>query len=323
MATTPGQTVLATGRIVWGHPFKGTPKVDDNNQPVIDAETGTQILEFGFGLAIPKSQFTEQNMVPGGSAEIWKVMHEQAYLAFGNQQPPANFSWKYKDGDTVDHNGKPFADRPGYKDHLVFALSTRIPFEVVKYNEQIQKYYPVNEGVKCGDYVQVQVSIKAHAGNPQKRGSKGGVYFNPLAVLFLGYGEEIITGPSAEQRFGNRPPAMPQGASATPLAPMNSPLGAAPQAQGMPQVSQGMGMPQVNQGMPAQMPQAQQYQQPAATMPAPVHHQQADPNYAVIPQHLHPQAPPQMPQATQQYQQPVAPAQGMPMPGGFPMPGAR
>ncbi len=350
--TTAAATVLATGRIVWGDLFKGTPKLDDNDQPVMDPETGAQVIEYSFGLAIPKSEFTQDKMGPGGPAEIWAVMQRQAMLAYGNQQPPQNFSWKYKDGDAYDHNNKPFAERKGYAGHLVFALSTRIPFEVVKWDDATKKYYPVREGVKCGDYVQVQLNIKAHSGNPQKRNSKGGVYLNPLAALFVGYGEEIVNGPTAEMRFGAQAPALPPGASATPLAPANSPLGGP--VPGMP----GMGQQQVSNGFPAPsaipahgampglpgqaapthgMPtggapngfgngaypqqgaaHGHQQQPGMPAMPGPGA-QQVDPNYQVLPPHLQPQTQ-QMPGA---HTGSVPAGNGFPQPGGFPMPGGR
>lgn len=347
--TTAAATVLATGRIVWGDLFKGTPKLDDNDQPVIDPETGAQVIEYSFGLAIPKSEFTQDKMGPGGPAEIWAVMQRQAMLAYGNQQPPQKFSWKYKDGDGFDHNNKPFAEREGYAGHLVFALSTRIPFEVVKWDDATKKYYPVREGIKCGDYVQVQLNIKAHSGNPQKRNAVGGVYLNPLAALFVGYGKEIVNGPTAEMRFGNQAPTLPPGASATPLAPANSPLGGPVQGMpGMGQVTPGLnsapsfpqstpqgampglpgqaapthGMPAGgtpngfgNGAYPAQGGTQSAQQQPGMpAMPAPGA-QQVDPNYQVLPPHLQPQ--------TQQMPGASTVVQGFPQPGGFPMPGGR
>ena len=347
MSTTAAQVTLVTGRVVWGDLFKGTPKLDDNDQPVIDPETGNQVIEYAFGLAVPKLEFTQDKMGPGGPAEIWAIMQRQAALAYGNQQPPDGFSWKYKDGDGRDHNGKPFADRKGYAGHFIFTMSTRIPFEVVKWNNDTQRYYPVREGVKCGDYVQVQVNIKAHSGNPSKRNSKGGVYLNPLAVLFVGFGEEIVNGPTAEMRFGSAPPALPPGASATPLAPANSPLQGMPGVQqagqqqmtpaygGYPQNTQAQ---QVPYGMPG--PSAPQVapvlQTPSMPVPGMQQHPmaQVDPNYGVLPPHLQPQAqqmPGVQPVVNQQAAYGSVPAQsmvlpsngGMPMPGGFPMPGQR
>lgn len=363
MSTTAAQVTLVTGRVVWGDLFKGTPKLDDNDQPVIDPETGNQVIEYAFGLAVPKSEFTQDKMGPGGPAEIWAIMQRQAMLAYGNQQPPDGFSWKYKDGDGRDHNGKPFADRKGYAGHFVFTMSTRIPFEVVKWNGDTQRYYPVREGVKCGDYVQVQVNIKAHSGNPQKRNSKGGVYLNPLAVLFVGFGEEIVNGPTAEMRFGSQPPALPPGASATPLAPANSPLlampgvpqggqqqmapayGGYPQNNQAPQAPYGMPGPSVPQVAPVlqatpSMPVPGMPQQPMAQAPgngyaqAPQGVAQVDPNYGVLPPHLQPQAQQMpgaqgvaMPMVNQQSHGVPSVSQpsngGMPMPGGFPMPGQR
>jgi len=154
----------------------------------------------------------------------------------------------------------------------------------------------INEGIKCGDYVNVQLTINSHTG------VNAGLYLNPNAVQFLGYGPEIINAPSADVIFGTQAPQMPQGASATPLAPA------------------GMIQPQ---GVPA-MQQA-----------PPVMQQQAAPHFGVVPQHLQQAAQP--PAFTQQapqgfpapqapvFQQPATPQgfgtpQGAPVPQGFPIP---
>ena len=239
--------------------------------------TGLQRVQYSFGLAVPKTELVEANMVPGGSAEIWKVIHEQAQLAYGNAQVPPTFSWKYKDGDGVDHNGIPFSQREGHAGHIIFAFSTYFPVEVVKWNEQTKQYVSIKEGVKCGDYVQVQVNVKAHSGNPSIKGSKGGLFLNPQAVLFLGYGQEIVSKPAAGSIFGFGAPKIPVGASATPVGPVNSPIAVAPAAPVAP-----TGISQTVE----------------TVGPAPVAAPQAPaPNFGVLPPHLQQQA--QAPQAPQ------------------------
>lgn len=308
-----GRSVMVQGRIVWvnGDLFKGRPKLDMNTkQPVIDQKTGQQVIEYGFGLAVPKTLFTQENMAVGRPAEIWAAMYEEAFQLYPNRQLPPAFALKFKDGDGIDDKGVSFAQREGYAGHYVFALTTRLPIKFFRFenNSNIQ----VNEGIKCGDYVNVQVQIKAHGAVGT---AKPGLYLNPMAVQFLGYGKEIINTPSGDQIFGVAAPAMPVGASATPIAPA------------------GMLVPQ---GVPQAAPQPPAYQQPQAAPVAPV------PHYGVVPTHLQPPQPVPMgpvqpiapvmpptvpgvptqpayaaPQAPM-YQQPQAAPVG---PAGFPMPG--
>lgn len=276
--TSSGKTVMVQGRIVWvaGDLFKGKQRTDDKTrQPIMNAD-GTPSIEYGFGLAVPKSAL--QQGQPG--YELWAAMHEEAAQIFPSRQYPPAFAWKYKDGDGVDHNGAPFSQREGHAGHIVFALTTRIPIKFFRHENGAN--IMINEGIKCGDYVQVQVQVKAHGAVGQ---GKPGLYLNPLAALFLGYGKEIVNTPSGDQIFGTQAPQIPVGASATPIAPTNAPL------------------------VPTQ-----QYGQPAAT-PSPIpgfgaasvpQQPAVQPYYNVIPPTHQPQ-----PVATAQ-------PQNMPMPAGIP-----
>lgn len=300
-STNEGKSIMVQGRIVWvaGNLFQGKPKVDQQTkQPIIDQKTGRQKVEYGFGLAVPKNLCND----------IWAVMHEMAYTIYPSRQLPPGFAMKYKDGDAIDHRGQSFNQREGYAGHLVFSCTTSIPIKFFKYDNG--QNFQINEGIKCGDYVNVQLNIKAH---PSTGGnSKPGLYLNPNAVQFLGFGEEIINSPSGDDIFGNSAPVMPAGASATPIAP-----------PGM------LVPPGQQQAYPP--PQQPSYQQPAPAAPqAP-----AQPHYGVLPQIHQPQQqapvpqmvpPPQYgaPQGFPQQPVPAAPASnqyGQPMtqqqPAGF------
>lgn len=243
MATGQGRNVMVQGRIVWtsGDLFAGKAKTDFNTkQPVIDTKTGQQKKEYGFGLAVPKSVLAQGG--PGQPGEIWTAIHEEAFTLFPNRQLPPAFAMKYKDGDGIDDKGQSFALREGHAGHLIFACTTSLPIKYYK-NENGQNFQ-INEGIKCGDYVNVQLSIKAH---PAVGQAKGGLYLNPNAVQFLGFGKEIVNAPTGDQIFGTAAPAIPQGASATPIAPpgmivpQGSPFAAPPQnPQGF---AQGAGAP--------------------------------------------------------------------------------
>jgi hypothetical protein len=212
--TTEGQTVMVQGRIVWvsGDLFAGKTKTEFNtNRPKLN-DQGEQMKEYGFGLAVPKEVFAQTG--PGTPGHIWAAIHEERAKLYPSGQFPPGFSMKYKDGDGVDHQGQPYSSREGYADHLIFALNTSIPIKFFRWenNQNIQ----VNEGIKCGDYVKVQVLVKAHGAIGQ---GKPGLYLNPNAVQFIGYGKEIINSPSGDQIFGAGQPEIPAGASAMPVGP--------------------------------------------------------------------------------------------------------
>src|SRR5690606_5737068 len=93
---------------------------------------------------------------------------------------PPDFAMKYKDGDAVDHNGKPFADREGYAGHLILVCTTQIPIKWFVYEGG--NNILVNTGIKCGDYIEAQLNLKAH---PAKGRGKAGLYLNPSAARLI------------------------------------------------------------------------------------------------------------------------------------------
>jgi hypothetical protein len=321
---TNGKAVMTCGRIVWtsGDLFKGKQKVDDNTRQPIFAQDGKPVMGYGFGLAIPKSAFG-----PGGAGEaLWNAMYEQAYEIYPSRQLPPDFAFKYKDGDGVDHNGQPFAQRAGHAGHLVFAMTTRLPIKFFRFESTGNVL--VNDGIKNGDFVNVQVMVKAHAAVGR---GKPGLYLNPMAVQFLGFGEAIINTPSGDQIFGNQAPPLPPGASATPIAPagMLVPTGAPPSFAGAPQVP-AYGAPPVAPQAPAAAPTQphygvlpQQFQQPP-TAPQPAPSMSQAPAYgappAYPPQASAPAAAPGYPAAPPSYPAPAAPAAypGTQAPTGYP-----
>ena len=305
-----GKSVMVTGRIVWvsGDLFKGRAKTEFGSNVQKIGKDGQPMMEYGFGLAVPKEVATQTGQ--GQPGEIFAAMMEEAYKLYPNRQLPPQFAMKFKDGDGVDDKGQPFALRAGYKGCYVLSLTSGLP---IKYFVQENGMnMQVDQGIKCGDYVMVQVRVKAHgaigAGKP-------GLYLNPQMALRVGFGEEIINAPSADQVFGTAPIAPPAGASAMPVGP------------------QGFGQqmaPQAPQGFPTAMPQAQGFGQPVMPQQAPM----PQPHYGVLPQAHQPAMPQVAPQgfptAMPQQQMPMQQAvpQGFPgmpqqqqqpaMPGGFP-----
>lgn len=276
MTTTQGQSVMVAGRIVWtsGDLFKGKVKLDPNTrQPKIDTKTGAKVIEYGFGLAVPKSSLKQEQ------GNIWFAMHQEAAAIYPNGMPPS-FAMKFKDGDGVDDKGIPFSAREGYAGHIVIACTTQIPIKYFRWENNTNMQ--VNEGFKNGDYVEAQLLVKAHG--PVGQG-KPGLYINPMAVRFLGYGAPIVNTPSGDDVFGMTAPVVPQGASATPIG------GGQPVMVAMPAPG-GFAMPS-----PAQ-----------PLMPA-------QPHYGVLPNAHQPPAVPGSAAAPVAYPQPTA---AMPMPPQFP-----
>lgn len=276
MSNTAGRTVMVQGRLVWTSGktvFEGKPKVNKTTkQPVLD-RNNQQAVEYGFGIAVPKSALTNDQ------DNIWFAQHAEAQLLYQGGQVPPKFAWKRKDGDIdVDEKGQPYSKREGYAGCMVFACTTTIPIKFFRH--EAGHNIMINEGIKCGDYVQVQLNIKAH---PPLNGGNPGLYMNPQAVLFLGYGTEIVSqAASGNDIFGTQAPALPPGASAMPIAPQG----------GAPLVSTG-GFPPFN--IQQQQAPAPQFQAPNVAPQMIQQHQAAapqapQPHYGILPQAHQPQA---------------------------------
>ena len=259
--------ITPVGRIVWGNPLNGKPKLNQQQQPVLN-DQGQPVTQWAFGVAFNKSE----------CAQLFQAMQQESSILFPNGVPQ-NFAWKFKDGDGLDDQGKPFNTREGYAGCIVLSIVTEAfaPRVVRLVGGAYQQWTEV----KCGDYVRVAIGIKAHAGKAGVRGSVPGLYINPQCVEFIGFGQEIVSGPDAMSLFGGASVAMPNGASATPLAPLN-PMPMQPAGmpgmlpQGQPMQPAGMpgmmpqGQPMQPAGMPGMMPgnlQTQVSAQPAVNMP--------------------------------------------------------
>ena len=224
----PQEIKTTVGRIVWGNPQKLTQKKDDDGNVIY--KDGQPVMVCSFGLAIPKADFL---------ATVWPAMAAEAATIFPNGVPQ-KFSWKYKDGDGVDGNGKPYSAREGYAGCYVLSISTELGLiNCVKLNASGNGYEAMPaDSIKTGDYVVAALNLKAN--KPQNASHTPGLYVNPQLVLFIGYGQPIYSGPDAQTLFGGQQYALPPGASATPIAPANAP--GMPGQQPMP-------------GMPGQQPQ--------------------------------------------------------------------
>lgn len=205
-------------RIVWGNPTIGRPKKDDSGKPV--TKDGQPVIEYSFGLAIPKGEFG-----PVGDA-----MQAEAVAVCGAGQPiPSEFAFKMKDGDTdKDKKGNPLNLKPGYAGCYVVACNTEIPVRCYKHDGS--KWVQVTDGIKTGDFGRAELQIRGHGAKPNARGSKPGLYINPDQFVLDGYGDAIVNAANPDDAFGAGPVALPAGASATPNASAPMPPATTPAA---------------------------------------------------------------------------------------------
>lgn len=218
------QQFIIQGRIVWGHPSKGRPKKDvRTKQPII--KDGQPVTQYAFGVAIDKNTF---------AAQVWPQLQAEARAAFPNGAPP-NFTYKFKDGDTVDAKGQPYSAREGYAGHCVMTIATE-GFAPTVYKQEGGSYRQLSpEEIKCGDFVAVSLTIKY---NGAVSPNTPGLYLNPQGVVLIGYGQEIVSsGADPDELFQGFKPQHFAGMSATPVmssAPLPTAMNVAPTAPAMP-----------------------------------------------------------------------------------------
>jgi len=236
------------GRLISGDPW--TKQTTDANNREIPPEKQS----FWFAVAIEKN-------APGMN-EMLGLMFKAAQAGYG-QAPQimaqinmglaaTAFSWKIVDGDEMRANPTTGAQEPRWKHGQgcwVVKFSTTLPIASAKYQGGVPTYCDPSE-IKRGYYVTVPFSTSAN-GNMDHT---AGVYLNPQTVCLVGFGPEIVGGPSLEQQLGAGPgeympagmtqtPQLPSGAAQAAPAPAPTP---APAPSGMPApatVGNGSGMP--------------------------------------------------------------------------------
>ena len=243
------------GRLISGDPW--TKQTTDANNREIPPEKQS----FWFAVAIEKN-------APGMN-EMLGLMFKAAQAGYG-QAPQVMaqinmglaataFSWKIVDGDEMRANATTGEQELRWKHGQgcwVVKFSTTLPIASAKFMGGVPTYCDPSE-IKRGYFVTVPFSTSAN-GNMDHT---AGVYLNPQTVCLVGFGAEIVGGPSLEQQLGAGPGAyMPAGMSQTPQLPSGAAQAApAPAPSGMPAPAP-PGMPQ-----PAQAPaQYGGYMTPAA-----------------------------------------------------------
>jgi len=324
----PVQT-LPVGRLVYGHPSKKIQKTDTQRKPVM--KDGQPVFVHQFGVAYPKNVFNEQ---------IWPIMYHAAKAVFQGYEPPLPpttlFSYKFKDGDGVDKQMRPYSAREGYAGHCVVHFETQFDLLAYRQNTQTGGWDQITENdYKTGDYIAVNCSIEGN--KPDNAAHTPGLFINPQGVLLMGHGPAIINAPSADQMFGGvnvgtlPPGALPPGSMPAVPAGAPNPPGfggsvAAPPVYAQPPQAAPVAPPQY-QPQPApvvappvyqQQPAAPVYAQPPQAAPAaPVY----PPAYDVVQNATGQPIPGAAPAYAPQPGQPQAPQyQPQPAPGGVPLP---
>jgi len=238
------------GRLISGDPWvKQT--TDANNRPIPEDKQS-----YWFAVAIEKNAPGMNEMLglmfKAAQAGYGQAAHIMAQINMG--LAATAFSWKIADGDEMRANPTTGALEPRWKHGKgcwIAKFSTTLQIASAKYNGAVPTYCDPSE-IKRGYYVTVPFSTSAN-GNTDHT---AGIYLNPQTVCLVGFGAEIVGGPSLEQQLGAGPGAyVPAGMTQTPQLPS----GAAPAPSGMPAPAP------APSGMPAPQPQTSGMPTPAAS----------------------------------------------------------
>lgn len=247
MTTLQGLSII--GRFVQGS-ITEVNKTDMQNRPLPEDK-----WSYFYAVAVRKD-------APGAADTVTKVVHnawhayaqhphvQTAIGAVAQDMNHPNFSLKIEDGDTHPK----LREKPDiFGGCFVFKFGGKYPPRC--FNAQNQEI-PSTE-IKRGYYVEVAFSTSEN-GNTDHT---AGVYLNAQGIRLVAFGTEIISGPSAEQMFGNAAPTyLPPGASTTPPSPSTAMPGSTPPTPG--------GAPQGAPGLPPGVPGASAPPAPPSAPPA-------------------------------------------------------
>lgn len=211
------------GRLVQGDPFEAQTK-NMQGQPLVTM-SGQPTQKFFMAVAFRKDD-QAFGAFYAKLVEVARASFPHLFDAQGHCTHP-RFSWKLIDGDGVDDNGKPNAQKEGFAGHWVVKFQSAFAprcFHAGHYqpHEQIQD----RNAIQRGYFVRVAGTIE---GNDNAQ--KPGLYVNLSMVELAGVGPVITSGPDASAVFGGTAAALPAGAQPLPMHAGNAmpvpPLGAA------------------------------------------------------------------------------------------------
>lgn len=199
----PTNFTSPVGRMVQGDIFK--PRTTDQQGNPLTIKSGPNAgqprTDYFVALAIPKDSPEWPAFKAAVDAEAKAAWPQGQYAS-------PKFSNKIIDGDGVDDNGKPNSAKPGFAGHWVVRFSTGFAPAVWARSKVLPEHMrgPDPEGfiqvtdpavVKRGYFIRVAGNVASN-----QNAQSPGLYMNYNMVEFVGYGDEIHTGPTASEAFG-------------------------------------------------------------------------------------------------------------------------
>lgn len=223
------------GRLVQGSMAMQQRKDMATNKPLFK-DDGTPDMGCFFACAYPKVLPNGENNDEFDSffGELAVAAHA-AWPQFFPDGPSAEsinpkFSWKYQDGDGTDTNGQSVAGKAGFAGHHIIKFDTSYPLRCFydgKFaaSEEIQN---PEEVIKRGFWITVFGEVKGNNADLSKK-QVPGISIYPKLITFIERGEEIKSGPDAQEVLGKRVLGWRPAASASPIGkPGGSKLPASP-----------------------------------------------------------------------------------------------
>jgi hypothetical protein len=197
------------GRMIQGDLFELYDQKDTAGRPKLNKNGEVQQSCF-VGLAIPKGP--EWDAFYG---QLWQIANAAWPGGQANNvdfvNPKAAFSWKIADGDLHPN----YQGKEGAAGCYIIKASNGFLPQVV--NSNCQVIVDPNQAKK-GYYYRLAISVK---GNETQ--TNPGIYINCHMAQLVAYGQEIVSGPDANDVFGTPVGALPAGASVNPIAPSAAP----------------------------------------------------------------------------------------------------
>jgi hypothetical protein len=213
MSNDKVQILTPAGRLVAGDCFKPNDKDNEGNPLIVKSgpNAGQPRVSYYIGLAIPKNS-PDWPAVEQQIKEVARQKFPHLHDAQGTCINPA-FAFKITDGDSQLPNSKGTkpCDKEGYAGHWILNFSNGFAPKCFKNNGSEPVTSP--DEIKKGYYIQVSGDIDGNGSMQQP-----GVYLNHTMINLVGYGTEIISGPTGKDVFGKTPAALPPGASVTPIS---------------------------------------------------------------------------------------------------------
>jgi len=202
------QILTPAARLVQGSCFEEQTKDMDGNPLLVKSgpNMGQPRVSYYIGVAIPKTDAAWPALEAKIKAAA-KAGFPTLFDAVGNLvNPQKGFAFKIIDGDDPLN-----AVKEGFSGHWILKFSNGFAPKV--YTKGGAEIIVDPEMVKRGYYVRVAGSVKANGSMQQP-----GVFLNFSMVELIAHGEEIISGPNAQEVFGGTPASVPAGATAAPVA---------------------------------------------------------------------------------------------------------